>query len=276
MSSPESKKMTTCSVLSPFGGQGKTTIVLLTARILEQRGYNVLVVDGNPQSDLSRLLGVIPGRKDDTLLDLIRYDDLAPMEVMYPVEGHANMRVIPATSKLSEANQYLASLGMGARVLRMRLESIADIFDVCLIDAPQQDSQLTLTTMGAADYLIMPAEANVKGYQALARALEMYADQQKLGGTQAQLLGVVPFRDVWVGYNRTKDCQKWITAMEGLLDGQKELMLPSIRQSEVIKRAITYQTALEEEDNLRFPFDQIVEKLVNPSAVPQSTPVASN
>lgn len=108
---------------------------------------------------------------------------------MYPVEGHPNMRVIPATSKLSEANQYLASLGMGARVLRMRLEPVADIFDVCLIDAPQQDSQLTLTTIGAADSLIMPAEANVKGYQALARALELYAEQKELGGTQAELCG---------------------------------------------------------------------------------------
>jgi len=276
MSSAEHKKMRTCSVLSPFGGQGKTTVVLLTARILEQQGYNVLVVDGNPQSDLSRLLGVIPGRKDDTLLDLIRYDDLAPMEVMYPVEGHPNMRVIPATSKLSEANQYLASLGMGARVLRMRLEPVADIFDVCLIDAPQQDSQLTLTTIGAADSLIMPAEANVKGYQALARALELYAEQKKLGGTQAELLGVVPFRDVWVGYNRTKDCQKWITAMTSLLDGNEELMLPSIRQSEVIKKAITYQTALEEDENLRFPFDKIVEKLTHASSTQHPTPVASN
>lgn len=264
-------KMVICSVLSPFGGQGKTTVVLLTSRILERRGYNVLVVDGNPQSDLSRLLGIIPSRKDDTLQDLIRHEDIPPMDVMYPVEQHPNLRLVPATSELSEANQYLANIGMGSRVLRMRLDAVADIFDFCLIDAPQQDSQLTLTTMGAADYLIVPAEANVKGYQALARALELYAQQKKLGGTNAELLGVVPFRDVWVGYNRTKDCQKWITAMEKLLEGQQELIMPSIRQSEVIKRAITYQTALEEEEALRFPFDQLAERLI---ALSTSAPAA--
>ena len=269
------RKMVICSVLSPFGGQGKTTLVLLTSRILERQGYKVLVVDGNPQSDLSRLLGVIPDRKDDTLSELIRYEELAPMQAMHPVEEHPNLRVIPATSDLSEANQYLANIGMGSRVLRLRLESVADIFDFCLIDSPQQDSQLTLTTMGAADYLVIPAEANVKGYQALARALELYNLQHRLGGTQATILGVVPFRDVWVGYNRTKDCQKWISAMEKLLDNPADLMMPSIRQSEVIKRAITYQTALEEEDDLRYPFDQLVEKLLTVSLSSQTKEVVS-
>lgn len=64
--------------------------------------------------------------------------------------------------------------------------------------------------------------------------------------------------------------------MTSLLDGNEELMLPSIRQSEVIKKAIICQTALEEDENLRFPFDKIVEKLTHPSPAQHPTPVASN
>ncbi|WP_375515704.1 AAA family ATPase [uncultured Nostoc sp.] len=84
---------------------------------------------------------------------------------------------------------------MGATLLRRRLEASSKIFQVCVIDAPPQRSQICLTVLSAADFLIIPLEASVKGYGSLVRRLDLLSGLQDVGATDAQVLGVLPFRD---------------------------------------------------------------------------------
>ncbi|HAG83023.1 MAG TPA: hypothetical protein DCL61_18140, partial [Cyanobacteria bacterium UBA12227] len=48
-----------------------------------------------------------------------------------------------------------------------------DLFDVCIIDSPPQRTQICLTTVVAADELLIPAEASSKGLHSLVRTLQL-------------------------------------------------------------------------------------------------------
>lgn len=50
-----------CAVAQPTGGVGKTTTAINVAVLLAHRGERVLVVDANPQSTLTRQLGLDVG-----------------------------------------------------------------------------------------------------------------------------------------------------------------------------------------------------------------------
>ncbi|WP_229498640.1 ParA family protein [Nostoc mirabile] len=121
------------------------------------------------------------------------------------------------------------------------LEAISQIFQVCIIDAPPQRSQICLTVIGAADFLIIPAEASVKGYGSLVRTLDLLSGLRDVGATNAEILGILPFRDRWFN----TQAQESRAAVDGMCDevGEK-LVLPSIRESERYKQAINKRITL--------------------------------
>lgn len=156
---------------------------------------------------------------------------------------------------------YLSNSGVGATLLKRRLEGISKIFKVCIIDAPPQRSQICLTVIGAADYLIIPAEASVKGYGSLVRTLDLLNGLQDVGATDAQVLGVLPFRDRWFGKTQAQESR---AAVDGMRDEVgAELVLPSIRESERYKQAINKRTTLSQlgYNDLEYPFEILVEKI---------------
>ncbi|MBD0390306.1 MAG: hypothetical protein ICV54_28360 [Nostoc sp. C3-bin3] len=69
--------------------------------------------------------------------------------------------------------------------------------------------------IGAADFLIIPAEASVKGYGSLVRTLDLLNGLQDVGATDAQVLNVLPFRDRWFGKTQAQESR---AAVDGMRD----------------------------------------------------------
>ncbi len=145
-------------------------------------------------------------------------------------------------------------------MLSRRLESLANTFKICVIDSPPQRSQIAKTVIGAANFLVIPAEANIKGYGSLVRTLDLLDSMQALRATTAKLMGVIPFRDKWVGLNQTQESRM---AIEGMKEEVKDLILPSIRESERYKQAINKQLSLEKlgYPELEYPFEVLISKI---------------
>ncbi|MCC5634011.1 ParA family protein [Nostoc sphaeroides CHAB 2801] len=130
-----------------------------------------------------------------TLLEFLK-KTVALLDCIYPTQDNDNLFLIPADDQLDTVQDYLSNSGVGATLLKRRLEAIRQIFQVCIIDAPPQRSQICLTVIGAADFLIIPAEASVKGYGSLVRTLDLLSGLRDVGATNASILGVLPFRDI--------------------------------------------------------------------------------
>lgn len=257
--------MHTISSVSLAGGQGKTTVILFVARMLAAQGYTVLVVDADPQSSLTTFLGHQVAADSPSLLEVLK-KQVSTEDGIYKTR-YENLFLIPSDDALDTVQDYLAGSGAGAFILKRRLASVAKMFDYCLVDAPPQRSQICLTVIGASDALILPIEASVKGLQSLIRTLELIRelkdDQEAFNGA---ILGVVPFRDRWVGLRRTNESQSNIESMKQIMQESfdEDLILPSIRESEKFKQAINRQQTLHEmgHGDLAYPIEILVEKII--------------
>jgi chromosome partitioning protein len=256
--------MLTVSSISLAGGQGKTTVVLFLARLLASQGHTVLVVDADPQSSLTTFLGFQVEPDSPTLLEVIkRQVDVS--DGVYETR-YKNLFLIPSDDALDAVQDYLAGSGTGALTLQRRLKTVDQLFDYCLVDAPPQRSQICLTVIGASSGMVIPVEASVKGLQSLIRTLELIdelkQEDEEFGG---QILGVIPFRDRWVGRQRTKESQNNIESMAQITQqwfGQN-LILPSIRESEKFKQAINKGITLYEmgQADLAYSLEVLAEKI---------------
>ncbi|WP_239651405.1 ParA family protein [Neosynechococcus sphagnicola] len=105
----------------------------MLGRYLAQLGYRVLMVDADPQSSLTFYLGYEVQPQQPTLLEVLKRQ-VKVEDGIYEVEPQ--IWLIPSDDALDGIQEFLSSSGMGAVTLKKRLKEVADLFEVCLVDAP--------------------------------------------------------------------------------------------------------------------------------------------
>lgn len=253
--------MKTCACISLSGGQGKSTVAFFTALLLAKKSQRVLVIDSDPQANLTFYLNHEVQSVEPTLLEVLT-GQVTVEDGIYPTP-YNNLFLIPADRGLFKVSEYLSSSGTGAFILKLRLKAVVDIFDYVLIDVQPSRSQICLTGVGASDYVIIPVEANVKGLNSLVDTLSFLKEQEALAAFTGKILGVMPFRDRWVGRTQTLESKQNIEAMKEIANSID--ILPSILESEQFKRALRQGHLLSDigYPNLEYPFEQIIEKLAH-------------
>lgn len=216
------------------------------------------MIDADPQSSLTFYLGHEVQPNQPTLLEVLK-KQVRVEDGIY--EAGENLWLIPSDEALENAQDFLSGSGMGAVVLGKRLKEVADLFSVCIIDAPPQRSQICLTTIGAANLVLIPAEASSKGLNSLIRTLELVKELQEMDAFTGSVLGILPFRDRWTGRTQAHQSRKSIEGMREVAGGIP--ILPSILESEQYKKAIDQGKTLPEVGytQLEYPFQQIIEQL---------------
>ena len=253
--------MKICSAISLSGGQGKTTTIFFTALLLAQQGKKVLVVDADPQANLTFYLNHELQPDEPSLFEVLTRE--VQMEDGIYETSYKNLFVVPADTGLFKVSDRLSSSGAGAFALKRCLKSVSDMFDYALIDVQPSRSQISLTAAGASNYVLIPVEANVKGVNSLVETLAFLDEQADIEAFSGKVLGIVPFRDRWVGNTQTLDSRQNIEAMKEFAGDVP--VLASIRESEKYKNAIRNGKLLTDigQPDLQYPFDQITEALKN-------------
>ncbi len=251
-------KMLTLTCASLSGGQGKTTVAILLGRMLAQTGQRVLMIDADPQANLTFYLGHEVQQNQPTLLEVLK-KQINTEDGIYEIGE--NLWLIPADDGLDNVQEFLSKSGMGAMVLSKRLKEISDLFQYCIVDAPPQRSQICLTSLGAADHIIIPVEASSKGVNSLIRTLSLVEELQEIDAFSGIVLGILPFRDKWIGNNQVAQSKASISAMRTI--AEEIVVLPSILESEQFKKAIDKGVSLSSLgfEQLENPFQQIIERL---------------
>src|ERR1700729_2615841 len=155
---------TTIAVLSQKGGTGKTTTVRTLTDVFKRIGLRVLVVDLDPQGNLSDYLDVAPDATP-TIGDVLAGRAKAKDAV------HAG--IIPANLNLAEAELALGGKMGRELTLKKALRPVADDYDLVLIDCPPALGLLTVNALVAADYALLSAEAQYFALQGVEQALEV-------------------------------------------------------------------------------------------------------
>src|SRR5919202_596485 len=164
----------TIAVANQKGGVGKTTTTANLGASLAIRGRRVLLVDMDPQGNLTAAFGQTAHEGPtvaEALLD--RKVRLPIAAVQEP--GGALLDLVPASLALASAEAALMNkLGRELR-LRDQLSTVRDRYEFVLIDTPPSLGLLTINALVAADRVVIPTEArflSLQGLQMLQESIE--------------------------------------------------------------------------------------------------------
>jgi chromosome partitioning protein len=162
------------SIANQKGGVGKTATTTNLGASLYGLGHKVLVVDMDPQGNLSASFGTQP-QVQTTIADaLLDRSVPVPLVSIYS-NGEARLDLVPATVTLATAEAALMNkLGREFR-LRDALGTVADRYDFILIDTPPSLGLLTINSLVAAQLVLVPTEArffSLQGLQMLQESID--------------------------------------------------------------------------------------------------------
>lgn len=137
------------SIVNHKGGVGKTTTTLNLGKALSMEGFRVLIVDFDPQANLSESLGIINPEKSikDTLMEG------TPLPIINPSE---NFSLVPSELQLASAESKLKGQELqGYLALKEALEPIKNNYDYILIDCPPSLGVLTSNAFMASNEVMI-------------------------------------------------------------------------------------------------------------------------
>ncbi|GAB4410318.1 MAG: ParA family protein [Microscillaceae bacterium] len=166
------------------GGVGKTTSTLNLGRAFSLEGKRTLVIDIDPQANLSQATGIEEPEENI-------YQAMCEGKELPIVNLAENFDIVPADLDLSEAELRLQSDVNGYFILRKILDKISDRYDFILIDCPPSLGILTLNALIASDYVIVIVQSEylaVKGLQTIFNLIEKLRENLN---THLEIMGML-------------------------------------------------------------------------------------
>ena len=158
------------AIANQKGGVGKTTTVIELASGLARTGASVLVVDGDPQGNLSLFFGAGEGRDIGDLLADLR-SGLEPRIEDYLVrKARKGLDLLPAKHRLLRREISEAELLALAPAFALLLAGLRSRYDWILIDCSPSNGALERLLVSAAEAVLVPLEFqlfSVSGLQSI-------------------------------------------------------------------------------------------------------------
>lgn len=181
------------AILNQKGGVAKTTTTANLGACLAARGHRTLLIDLDPQANLTLGLGVewdqLPCALHDVLLD----PDETPLINVLQQIGDLPLYLAPGHLKMAESEVMLLPAADRAYRLRNALEALTrkKKLDWVLIDCPPSLGTLTQNAIVASSHLLIPTEPKFYAFEGMRTLNKMIVSLTKGLRFKVELLGVL-------------------------------------------------------------------------------------
>ena len=169
--------MKTVAFVNKKGGVGKSSCVMHLGGSLARRGLRTLLIDVDPQASLSQgLLGPVvamdlpPGR---TIAALYEEGSMGQLGELVIDLGRRDLALVAGHDRMTDFNVPRPwTTGLDQFILRDALATVADDFDLCLLDCPPHIQACAWAALVAADAVVVPAQVEDFGVQGVSMILD--------------------------------------------------------------------------------------------------------
>lgn len=184
--------MRSIAVINQKGGVGKTTTTVNLGAALSRRGFRVLLMDMDPQANLTVHVDKRPDLESNTLTSLMVED--ASLSQVLQATSSENLMVVPSDTSLAGVEQVLANRIGRETILRQALETFAEQeqFDFLLLDCPPSLGVLSANALVAAEHVVIPMQAEYLSLQGMAKLVEVIQLVQKQLNPKLEIALVLP------------------------------------------------------------------------------------
>ena len=176
------------SIINQKGGVGKTTTTINLGTAMAACGANVLIIDMDPQGNLSTGMGVEKVKREKGVYNIL-IDNLSINDAVIKTEI-PNLNLIPSNDDLLGIDIELSNEGDRVMRLKKALEDL-NSYDYILLDCPPSLSLLTLNALVASTGALVPLQAEFYALEGLSQLLKTIEDIKNSVNHDLMLEGVI-------------------------------------------------------------------------------------
>ena len=195
-------------VTNQKGGVGKTTTAINLGSALIDEGKSVLLIDNDPQGNLTAALGYTPAEQKRTLANFL----LAAIDYPEDLEIHlergilhtgSGLSLIPANRRLADAAARLQVMQLSQynavgdtersceKVMDSLMPFLRDAYDYIIIDCGLKHELLTVNAHAASDYCIIPVQSHFLASEGVPDVLDMVRSVKEKFNPSLEVAGIL-------------------------------------------------------------------------------------
>jgi len=174
------------------GGSGKTTTAINLGAALQREGKSVLLIDADPQANLTQSLGINdePEKSLYTELKKEMAGESSDLQQVI-VETKTGLHLIPSSLELAVAELELVSVYGREQLFSWMLEQIHGKYDFIFIDCPPAFGMLTVNALVASDEVLIPLQGEFLPLKGVHSFIHHFNAIKKKLNPKLDLLGFV-------------------------------------------------------------------------------------
>ncbi len=153
------------------GGVGKTTTVLNLSVYLAKLGKKILIIDLDPQANLTSGLGYSESKTGNKTIYEVLLGEVTLQEVFLSTRIE-NLFLVPSNISLAGAEIDLVSMMNRESLLKKAIKKLKEEFDYILIDCPPSLGLLTINALSASDKIIIPVQCEYYALEGLGQLVD--------------------------------------------------------------------------------------------------------
>jgi len=179
--------MKTIAFTNQKGGVGKTTSTINVGAGLAQEGFQVLLVDLDPQANLTYSLRLSSNRLENSIYNVLKGE----IEADEAIINHNGFDIMPSSIDLSGAEMEFANEPAREMLLKNKLNTLSKDYDYILIDCPPNLGLLTLNAFTAVKEIFIVLQSEYLALHGLSKLMDVIQIVKERLNPEIEISGII-------------------------------------------------------------------------------------